>query len=427
MFKKSLVAVTIAALSATAVAENDKSLPPLEEMWKIIQQQNAEINALKKKLNETDQQLQETEVKVVATAEAVEQVVVAPVSRAASWAEKTRIGAYGEVLYNNGTQRSDNASPSNPNKEIDVQRFVTYLGHEFTEDVRFFSELEVEHTNTAGAGEVELEQAYIEWDYADKHSVLAGLHLVPVGILNETHEPETFYGVERNRIESRIIPTTYRVNGVKFKGELSPGWSYDFAVHEGLQLASNFSVRSSRQGGSRANAEELASTGRIKFTGIQGLELGLALHYQSDLIQDNIGNSRLGRPAFSGPSISGLLTETHAIYQNGPFGLRALYAQWDIDDEIEALGGVGRDEQEGWYIEPSYKLTENFGLFTRYESVDETAGDNDNTSEERRILVGANYWLTDRVVLKGDIQFENDRDNGDDLDGFNLGIGWSFD
>ncbi|MCV6606152.1 MAG: porin, partial [Porticoccaceae bacterium] len=283
------MAVAIAAVSATAMAEADKPLPPLEEMWKIIQQQNAEIKALKNKLNETDQQLQETEIKVVATAEAVEQVAV-PVSRAASWAEKTRIGAYGEVLYNNGTQRSDNASASRPNKEVDVQRFVTYLGHEFTEDVRFFSELEVEHTNTAGAGEVELEQAYIEWDYADGHSALAGLHLVPVGILNETHEPETFYGVERNRIESRIIPTTYRVNGIKFKGEMAPGWSYDVALHEGLQLASNFSVRSSRQGGSRANAEELAGTGRIKFTGVQGLELGLALHYQSDLIQDNIGN-----------------------------------------------------------------------------------------------------------------------------------------
>ena len=88
-------------------------------------------------------------------------------------------------------------------------------------------------------------------DYTENHSVLAGLHLPPLGILNETHEPETFYGVERNRIESRIIPTTYRVIGVKAAGELAPGWSYDVGIHEGLQLADNFSIRSSRQSGAQ--------------------------------------------------------------------------------------------------------------------------------------------------------------------------------
>jgi len=147
-----------------------------------------------------------------------------------SWFENTQVGGYGEVLYNNGTQRSDDSDDIS--SEFDVQRFIFYLSHEFNDDLRFFSETEIEHSR-AGRGDddpgaVELEQAYIEWDYADNHSVLAGLHIVPVGILNETHEPETFYGVERPRVESRIIPTTYRVNGVKLAGHFGQGWSYDF-------------------------------------------------------------------------------------------------------------------------------------------------------------------------------------------------------
>ena len=428
--KKQLLALAIATAAASAQAA-----PTMEEMWEIIQQQQAEIERLKGQAKQAEVKLEETEVKVEATAAAIESSAT---SKVAQWAEKTTIGGYGEVLYNNGTQRSDDASDSNPNKEIDVQRFVLFFGHEFADNLRFFSELEIEHTNTAGAGEVELEQAYIEWDYAENHSVLAGLHLVPLGILNETHEPDTFYGVERNRIEARIIPTTYRVNGVKFAGEIAEGFSYDLAVHEGLQLADNFSVRSSRQGGSRANAEELAGTARFKYTGTPGLELGLALHYQSDLVQDGIGNSRLGRTAFDADDISGLLTEAHVIYQKERFGLRALYAQWDIDSDIEDLAilndddtvassGVGRDEQTGWYIEPSYKLTEKLGAFVRYESIDERAGDSSSDSEEERTLVGINYWLNPNVVLKADVQFENDEDNGgEDLDGFNLGVGWSF-
>jgi hypothetical protein len=164
-----------------------------------------------------------------------------------------------------------------------------------------------------------------------------------MGLLNETHEPDTFYGVERNQVESIIIPSTYRVNGVKFAGKIVDGLSYDFAAHEGLQLANNFSVRSSRQAGSRANAQALATTFRIKYSGVPGLELGASLQYQSDLVQVGVGNSRLGRDAFdANGSVNGLLTEAHLAYRaEQGFGLRALYARWDIDDEITALGGVG--------------------------------------------------------------------------------------
>ena len=100
------------------------------------------------------------------------------------------------------------------------------------------------------------------------------MHLPPVGIVNETHEPETFYGVERPRVESRIIPTTYRVIGVKGHGQFGDGFSYDLGIHEGLQFDDgDLDIRDSRQSGARANADSLAGTGRIKYTGMPGLEL----------------------------------------------------------------------------------------------------------------------------------------------------------
>ena len=136
-----------------------------------------------------------------------------------------------------------------------------------------------------------------------------------------------------------------------------------------------------------------------------------------------------------GCAVDALLTEVHGIYKSGPFELRALYARWDLDDAItdvsfldddgDLVTGEGRDEQFGWYIEPSYKVTEKLGLFTRYEYIDERAGSGGGNIE-RRTLLGANYWLHPNVVFKADIQFEDDTDRDGELDGFNLGVGWSF-
>ena len=395
------------------------------------------VEYLLKQQEETLKKAEDAEAKAEEATEVAEAAVEAAedTSGVGSWFENTQIGGYGEVLYNNGTQRSDNSD--NISNEVDVQRFIFYIGHDFTDNLRFFSETEIEHTR-AGRGDddpgaLELEQAYVEWDYAENHSVLAGLHLVPIGIINETHEPETFYGVERPRVESRIIPTTYRVNGVKLAGQFGKGWSYDFGIHEGLQFDDgDLDIRDARQSGARANAENLAGTGRIKYTGMPGLELGLALQYQDDFTQDDTENSNLRRDQLGDSGISGHLTEAHAIWQRGRFGLRALYARWDIDSDVEDLvDGDGRDEMFGWYIEPSYKITDKLGVFARFTQIDERAGDNDGEaedSEEERFLAGVNYWLHPNVVFKADFQLEDDedRDSSNDLDGFNLGVGWSF-
>lgn len=445
--KKILANLSFAiGLVVGAGAQAADEVPTMEQMWQLLQAQQQEIERLQQELAATNNQTRSVEIQMLETSERLEAVGEAidqPGRGGSSWADRTSVGAYGEMLYNDQTGSASS-------KELDIQRFVVFLSHEFNANLRFFSELEIEHSLIEGGdspGAVELEQAYLEWDYARDHSVLAGMYLAPIGILNETHEPNTFYGVERNLVESRIIPTTYRVNGIKFAGQLGngSGFSYDLGVHEGLFFESgnggDLTLRSSRQSGARAEMDSPAYSGRLRYTGIPGLELGLALQYQTDMTQDGSIRGNIGRSGlidgFGNPvaDISGLLSEAHVIYNSGAWGLRALYAEWNLDSNIETVAnadltnnGLGRDRQYGFYVEPSYRFNEKIGAFLRYERTDERAGSDNGAAKDstsNRSLVGFNYWLTDNAVLKLDYQFESD-DIDRDLNGFNLGVGWQF-
>lgn len=404
------LAIAIGALSGNAFATEP---PSADEMWRIIQAQQKQIEELTGQLNKTDQ-------KVEATGEALEQVNAASTSQStgSSWAERTQIGGYGELHYNN----LEGEGGASDKKEIDFHRFVLFVGHEFNDRIRFFSELEVEHSGVDDKdaespsglnGEVELEQAYVEFDLNDRHRAKAGIFILPVGIMNETHEPSTFYGVERNPVEKDIIPATWWAGGAALGGEIGSGFSYDLGVHEGLKTDSTVSYkpRDGRQKTSEATASDLAYTARLKWTGMPGVEIAGTLHHQTDITQ--------GTDATAG---SANLYELHTVLSKGPLGLRALYARWDLDGSGPAA--VGADEQFGWYVEPSYKLNEQWGLFARYNLWDNKAGDNTD-SEKQQLDVGVNYWPHPDVVIKADYQ-QQDNDDGKNQDGFNLGVGYQF-
>jgi hypothetical protein len=446
MFVKKALSLVVGAicLQASMASFAADNAPSIEELWDIVQRQQTELEALKAKLEATRSQTRSVQVQSLENSQHLEVVAEAMEQPGAiggsNWTDRTTIGGYGEMLYNDETSSASS-------KELDVQRFVLFASHEFNANLRFFSELEIEHSliEDGAPGAVELEQAYIEWDYARNHSVLAGMHLVPMGILNETHEPNTFYGVERNRIESRIIPSTYRVNGIKFAGQLGSGFSYDLGLHEGLFFESgnggDLALRSSRQSGARAEMDSPAYTGRLRYTGVPGLELGISAQYQTDMTQNGSTRGNIGREGvidmLGNPvdGLSGLLTEAHVIYKTGPWGFTALFAEWDIDSKIESIAnndlsnnGLGRDSQYGYYLQPSYQLNAKLGTFLRYERTDERAGSNlgaAHDSATSRTITGFNYWLADNVVVKFDYQFEDDGINRD-LDGFNLGVGWQF-
>jgi len=395
LFKKNLV-----MLCAMASANVSYAAPTLEEMWEKMQEQQKQIEQLKK---ENEQLSEKQEI----SATMAEQMTAKSADSSASKGESS-IGGYGELHFN---------SRDGKDNEIDFHRFVLFFGHEFNDQIRFFSELELEHSVAGDGqeGEVELEQAYVEMDLNDQHAAKAGLFLMPVGIINETHEPDTFYGVERNPVEKDIIPATWWEGGIAASGQIGVGFSYDVAYTSGLETpttgANAYKIRNGRQKVANATANNGAITGRIKWTGIPGLELAATVQHQADLTQGT---------GAAGTESSANLIETHAVYRKGPFGVRALYARWDLDGE--GAKAVGRDEQTGWYVEPSYRISPKWGVFARYNKWDNNAGDAAAT-EKKQTDFGVNFWPHENVVLKFDVQRQS---GATDDDGFNLGVGYQF-
>ncbi len=362
------LAIGVAAIMNPAAAA-DSVVPSNEELYEIIQAQQEEIDGL------------------VGARQDVSD-------------GQTRIGGYGELHYND----LDSGS------EMDFHRFVLFFNHEFDEDIRFYSEVEIEHSlaGEGKPGEVELEQAYVEFDVSDNTRVKGGLFLVPVGILNETHEPPTFYGVERNPIAHDIIPATWWEGGAALAGNFGEsGFSYDVAVHSGLAVGADFDIRDGRQKVAEAIGEDLAVSGRLKYTGIAGLELAVSVVQQSDITQGLVPGAG-----------AATLLETHARWSHGPLTLTALYAGWTLDGV--APEALEKDKQDGYYVEGSWRFNEKFGMFARHNVWDMGgAGD----TERSQSNIGFNYWPHRNVVVKFDLQ---DQGKSIDNDGFNIGIGYQF-
>jgi hypothetical protein len=371
-----------------------------------------QIDDLKRQVAENQENTEETDAKVEAVAEVMESGAPQIVE-----VSKTTIGGYGELHYNNLNAND----PAKDVDQIDLHRFVLFFGHQFNDRTRFYSEVEVEHAFVADSGgntpgEVEIEQAFIEFDLRQDLYARAGVFLIPVGILNETHEPPTFYGVERNDVENIIIPSTWWEAGAALNGRWGSGWNWDVAFTSGLEMPTTgsnaFRVRSGRQKVAEANASDGAITGRLRYLGIPGLQAALTLQYQFDPSQ--VSNDGLD---------SGTLIEAHIDYQRNRFGLRALYSRWEFTGY--AVEAADADTQTGWYIEPSYRLNDKIGFYTRYEDID-AARDQDKFSQWE---VGLNWWPVQNVVIKLDYRDRShnlDGESGRDFTGIDLGLGYSF-
>ena len=390
--------ITLAAILSTSLSAG--AAPSNQEIMDMMLELKQEIKQLK---NENASLKGEVEGVYVATDEAIK--------AQAKQATKTTIGGYGELHYNTLEDQKGNSDTD----KIDFHRYVLFINHEYNDRLRFVSELELEHS-IAGedkAGEIELEQAYIEYDLNDDTSIQAGLILIPLGILNETHEPNTFYGVERNPVEKNIIPSTWWEGGAKVSHNLSEGVNIQLMAHSGLKATSSFKPRDGRQKVGSASSEHFAYTGALKYTKIPGLTVGAGFNYQADFAN---GGGEAADAA--------LMTEVHAIYKKDKFALRALYAAWDIDGP--GADALGRDKQFGYYIEPSYQLTESVGFFGRFNKYDNNDG-NSTATEVKQTDIGVNWWIDPQVVFKADIQMQSTGSGiSTEMNGLNVGMGYAF-
>lgn len=425
--KLKLPALFLGAAMALPLHGQTSEMPSPEEMWKIIQQQQEQINELKSKLDEntaadqstksevaqTKNELKDTREQLDMTATAVEEGLTTPgvVEQSPGWFQRTTIGGYGELHAN---------FYSNANNQIDFHRFVLMVNHDFNERIRLFTEVELEHA-LAGAGqpgEVELEQAFIQFDLNEQAYVDVGLFLTPVVGLNLYHEPTTFYGVERNGVDSRIIPTTWWEAGVQGGYQFDNGLAVNAAVTSGLDVNPAVgNIRSGRQKVANAVFDDVAYSAMARYTGVPGLDLGASIYYQNDMAQ-----------SFGG-KLSGLLSAVYGAYTWEGITLKGEYARWDLwGSQLPSSA----KEQQGGYVEPSYrfKINDTFGdlgvyfRFSYYEYQANAANFSKNTIYE----AGFNYWPIDDVVLKFDYQYTGEADDyiGRGSDVVNLGLGFVF-
>ena len=344
-------------------------------------------------------------------------------------------GAYGELHYNN-------YKDGDKKDEIDFHRFVLFYGHKFNDNLRFYSELEVEHA-LAGDGEngaVELEQAYLDYRINDAFNIKVGAMLVPMGIINETHEPPTFFGVERNEIETRIIPTTWREAGVGVHGEIVQGLRYEAGIMSGMDAGKfgrpDRAVRSMRTELSEAAAHDFAFYGALNYRGIPGLSVG------ASFVTGNTGQNGVSDSALKGVNGRLLLWDVHAQYRLGGLELRGLYARGTLGDADKitaaAIARSGSNSTVapssfwGYYGEAGYHFS--FGdemqlsPFLRYERYNTQASvpsgfSADRKNNERVTTLGLNFKLHPQVVFKADYQdFKEDPKK----DRFSLGMGYMF-
>jgi hypothetical protein len=341
----------------------------------------------------------------------------------------TYLGGYGEMNY----QHFDNGDVP----RLDISRFVIYLDHSFDNRWMFKSETEIEHVKIEGGagGEIGIEQAYLDYRATNWLGWRGGLLVLPIGIMNQTHEPTTFYSVERPLFDQTVIPSTWAEIGTGIYGNASRTISYQLYITEGLktQAITMEGLDPAKQEGSAggetsdlsagSDASHPALSGKLNFQPMMGLEFGASGYFER-------GYTQLFSRAFA-------LGDLDAQYQHGPLRIRAEGAFITTGDASDLVPR----EIAGGYAEISYNLLAllekseaELHPFIRYESYafaqimpldPEEIFTTIGWTSHKAITGGFAYKPMNELILKADYRWTN-MDVGLERREFGLGAGYVF-
>ena len=365
---------------------------------------------------------------------------------------------YGEIYYTNPTHDHSLAT-------ADLARAVFGIGYKFDERTSFNSEFEVEHAVASAddSGEFEVEQFYIDRQLTDSINARIGLYLMPVGLINEHHEPTAFYGVQRNFVETLIIPSTWREGGLGLHGTSDLGLTWDAGVTTGLNLSGwnpmiedpqyrtaldlinsdSAPMQATHQELQDANVQHLQEYAALNYTGIPGLLLG-----------GFVSTGKMALPVVPAnlPQTRATLWEVHGRWTPGNADISAMYAHGTFSNTATYnLDNAGASNPLpssflGYYVQGAYKVWESgsykLSPFVRWEHYDMGAsyagiapgfspvpaglasdGKAWPQPHDRVWTAGANFYLNPNVVLKADYQRFT---TNTDLTRLDLGLGIAF-
>ncbi len=445
-----------AAQRQRRIEELERTLQSVQQQLQELKQQNEEL-ATQQRQQAAEQQRQAAELQQQ-RAQREQLAAAAGQSSGGGLSDKLNIWGYGEAYYMHPVHDTSQ-------NQFDLARAVFGIGYRFDDRTVFNSEYEVEHAvaSASDRGEFEVEQFYVDHELADWVSVKGGLFLLPFGLLNEHHEPTNFYGVQRNFVETLIIPSTWREGGVGFHGTTKYGLTWDAGLTTGLDLGGwdvnpedppyrtaldleNSGVapmQATHQEGQLANAQHLSQYLSLNYNAVPGLLAGAAVF-----------TGKAAVPTFPTglPDQRVTLWEGHVRWTPGPAELTALYARGTISNTATFnLDNAGASNPVpstflGYYLQGAYTVWEHggyrFAPFVRWEHYDMgysyegipqgfttvptgLAADGKPWPQPRdRVWTfGANFYLNPHVVLKADYQIFR---VNTDFQRFDLGLGLNF-
>ena len=420
------VAVSIASLPARAATQ--------QELEAKLQALSDEVDALRSELASVKADQHVTSTAPVST--------LTPDTTASAGTASENVPANPGLTWFGYGQLDYGRPIDNPSDTTETaSRFVIGTNYEFDERTRMITELEVENAVSSAddPGEVEVEQMYIERTFNDGLFGKVGLFLMPSGLLNENHEPTVYYGVLRNRVETAIIPTTWREGGLLMQGNTDSGVRWDIGLTTGFDLSkwdpASIDGRLSPLGSihqelALAKASDLAGVVAVNYTGIPGLRLGASLFG---------GDASQGQRGFNDNTVT--LWEAHGTWAPGKFEFAALYADGHISNtakiNLRFVGNPTLIPQDffGWYVQGAYHLFDwedgsirPFVRFARLNTAESYAniapGLTPSDGPDQDIITsGLNFLFAQGVVLKADYQHFHGSGESDQI---NLGMGYQF-
>ncbi len=327
---------------------------------------------------------------------------------------KVSIGGYGELHYN-----SEKVGSQPTKSSLDFHRFVLFLGYNWTEKWSLKTEIELEHNFVRnGQGEVELEQAYINYHYADWFGFNIGVILPSIGLINEYHEPPLFFGTERPVYHNLIIPTTWFGNGASVYSNIN-GFDIKLTIFESLnsdKFSFSQGIRPGRMKGYFPDASRFLYSARLDYLNIPGMKIGGSISF----------NNAKG----DSTNVNLIISEFHSKYN-----ANNITAVFEIGN-ISYDSGILR-QSFGYYFDFGYDINSFFNLktkiqpFIRYSDINtatktSSGGLNEKLFHFKEIMFGISVKPIDEIVFKLDYSERTRQSDNRKSKFINFGAGFMF-